>query len=60
MRSVKTTKFVLLDTTVYIENFRSGRFTWCNLLLLFAVLQWFFTNCSAGLKQLLNEGLSLI
>ena len=27
MRSVKTTKFALLDTTIYIENFRSGRFT---------------------------------
>ena len=26
MRSVKTTKFALLDTTIYIENFRSGRF----------------------------------
>lgn len=27
MRSVKTTKFALLDTTIYIENFRSGCFT---------------------------------
>lgn len=27
MRSVKTTKFALLDTTIYTENFRSGRFT---------------------------------
>lgn len=27
MPSVKTTKFALLDTTIYIENFRSGRFT---------------------------------
>lgn len=27
MPSTKTTKFALLDTTVYIENFRSGRFT---------------------------------
>jgi len=27
MPSAKTTKFALLDTTIYIENFRSGRFT---------------------------------
>lgn len=27
MPSAKTTKFALLDTAIYIENFRSGRFT---------------------------------
>lgn len=27
MPSAKTTQFALLDTAVYIENFRSGRFT---------------------------------
>ena len=27
MHSAKTTKFALLDAAIYIENFRSGRFT---------------------------------
>ena len=31
MLSAKATKFALLDTAVYIENFRSGRFTFCLL-----------------------------
>ncbi len=62
MRSVKTTKFALLDTTIYIENFRSGRFT-------FRLVQSpFVIRCSSvvlhellrGARQLLNESLCWI
>lgn len=61
MVSAKTTKFALLDTAVYIENFRSGRFTFRLLQspFVFAVPQLSSTNCFAGLEQPLNGSLSL-
>lgn len=50
MRSAKTTKFALLDTAVYIENFRSGRFT-------FRLLQSpFVTRCSSVVLHELLRG----
>lgn len=50
MPSVKTTKCALLDTSVYSENFRSGRFT-------FRLLQSsFIVRCSSVvLHELLRE-----
>lgn len=50
MPSAKTTKFVLLDTSVYIENFRSGRFT-------FRLLQSpFIIRCSSVVLHELLRG----
>lgn len=51
MHSTKTTKFALLDTAIYIENFRSGRFT-------FRLLQSpFIIRCSSVvLHELLRGG----
>jgi len=50
MLSVKATKFALLDTAVYIENFRSGRFT-------FRLLQSpFVIRCSSVVLHELLRG----
>ncbi|MBY0249294.1 MAG: PIN domain-containing protein [Nitrospiraceae bacterium] len=50
MHSAKTAKFALLDTTVYIENFRSGRFT-------FRLLQSHFViRCSSVVLHELLRG----
>jgi len=50
MHSAKTTKFALLDTAVYIENFRSGRFT-------FRLLQSpFVIRCSSVVLHELLRG----
>lgn len=50
MPSVKTTKFALLDTAIYIENFRSGRFT-------FRLLQSpFVIRCSSVVLHELLRG----
>ncbi|MDF0666390.1 MAG: PIN domain-containing protein [Nitrospira sp.] len=50
MPSAKTTKFALLDTTVYIDNFRSGRFT-------FRLLQSpFVIRCSSVVLHELLRG----
>lgn len=50
MHSTKTTKFALLDTAIYIENFRSGRFT-------FRLLQSpFIIRCSSVVLHELLRG----
>ncbi len=50
MRSTTTTKFALIDTAVYIENFRSGRFT-------FRLLQSSFViRCSSVVLHELLRG----
>lgn len=50
MPSTKTTKFALLDTAIYIENFRSGRFT-------FRLLQSpFIIRCSSVVLHELLRG----
>jgi len=50
MHSAKTTKFALLDTAIYIENFRSGRFT-------FRLLQFpFIIRCSSVVLHELLRG----
>ncbi|MEK9139496.1 MAG: PIN domain-containing protein [Nitrospirota bacterium] len=50
MHSAKTTKFALLDTAIYIENFRSGRFT-------FRLLQApFIIRCSSVVLHELLRG----
>lgn len=50
MLSAKATKFALLDTAVYIENFRSGRFT-------FRLLQSpFVIRCSSVVLHELLRG----
>lgn len=50
MHSAKTTKFALLDTAIYIENFRSGRFT-------FRLLQSpFIIRCSSVVLHELLRG----
>lgn len=50
MPSAKTTKFALLDTAIYIENFRSGRFT-------FRLLQSsFIIRCSSVVLHELLRG----
>jgi len=50
MHLAKTTKFALLDTAVYIENFRSGRFT-------FRLLQSpFIIRCSSVVLHELLRG----
>ena len=50
MHSTKTTKFALLDTAIYIENFRSGRFT-------FRLLQApFIIRCSSVVLHELLRG----
>ncbi len=50
MPSVKTAKFALLDTAIYIENFRSGRFT-------FRLLQSpFVIRCSSVVLHELLRG----
>lgn len=50
MPSVKTAKFALLDTAIYIENFRSGRFT-------FRLLQSpFIIRCSSVVLHELLRG----
>ena len=50
MHSTKTTKFALLDTAIYIENFRSGRFT-------FRLLQSpFIVRCSSVVLHELLRG----
>ena len=50
MPSAKTTKFALLDTAIYIENFRSGRFT-------FRLLQApFIIRCSSVVLHELLRG----
>ncbi len=50
MPSTTTTKFALLDTAVYIENFRSGRFT-------FRLLQSpFIVRCSSVVLHELLRG----
>lgn len=50
MHSAKTAKFALLDTAVYIENFRSGRFT-------FRLLQSpFVIRCSSVVLHELLRG----
>lgn len=50
MHSTKTTKFALLDTAIYIENFRSGRFR-------FRLLQSpFIIRCSSVVLHELLRG----
>lgn len=50
MHSMKITKFALLDTAIYIENFRSGRFT-------FRLLQSpFIIRCSSVVLHELLRG----
>ncbi|MFO0700687.1 MAG: PIN domain-containing protein [Nitrospira sp.] len=50
MPSAKTTRFALLDTSIYIENFRSGRFT-------FRLVQApFVIRCSAVVLHELLRG----
>ncbi|MGZ8405374.1 MAG: type II toxin-antitoxin system VapC family toxin [Nitrospira sp.] len=50
MHSTKTTKVALLDTAIYIENFRSGRFT-------FRLLQSpFIIRCSSVVLHELFRG----
>lgn len=50
MPSAKTTRFALLDTSIYIENFRSGRFT-------FRLVQApFVVRCSAVVLHELLRG----
>lgn len=47
------TKFAILDTSVYIENFRTGRFTFRILQATFITpaLQSFCMSCSVGLDR---------